>query len=71
MLDSLMKVLENASGRSIGMTMAVIGIVVWWGVSKLQKGVRHLKGDDLSEISETIKDIDRPRRRLSLRSYHR
>ncbi|MFT5367048.1 MAG: hypothetical protein ACI8V2_002006 [Candidatus Latescibacterota bacterium] len=69
-IDSLVRALENASGRSIGMVMAVIGIAVWWVVSRVKKAMRMLSGEEVLADSETV-DIERPRRRLSLRAYHR
>ncbi|MBT3606080.1 MAG: hypothetical protein HOE48_06345 [Candidatus Latescibacteria bacterium] len=70
LIDSLIKSLENASGRSIGMVMAVIGIVVWWVVSQIKKSMRVLSGERAPQESETV-EIERPRRRLSLKVYHR
>lgn len=69
MLDSLMHTLENASGRSMGMVMGVMGIVVWWVVSRVQKAMRVLSDEDVRLDAETV--VERPRRRLSLRAYHR
>lgn len=65
-----MRVLENASGRSIGMGMAVIGVVIWWVVSRVKMGVRRFNGEAVDEVSEEPV-TERPRRRLSLRAYHR
>ena len=69
-IDSLMQVLENASGRRIGMVMGVMGIVVWGVVSRVRKAMHVLSGEDLAVVSEQT-TIKRPRRRLSLRAYHR
>jgi hypothetical protein len=69
-VDSLMHALENASGRSIAMVMGVIGIVVWWVTSRAKKAMHVLSGEDLTVMSER-ETIERPRRRLSLRAYHR
>lgn len=69
-IDSLMRALENASGRSIGMVMGIIGIVVWWMVSRVKKAMRVLAGEDTGEHTQQS-DMARPRRRLSLRAYHR
>lgn len=69
-IDSLRHALENASGRSIGMVMGVIGIVIWWVVSRVRKAMHVLSGEDLAVASERVA-IERPRRRLSLRAYHR
>lgn len=70
LIDSLMKSLENASGRSIGMVMAIVGIVVWWVVSRTKKAMRVLSGERPPIEPEMVK-IERPRRRLSLKAYHR
>jgi len=70
MIESLMRVLENASGRSIGMAMAVVGVVIWWVVSRVKMGVRRLNGEADDVVSEKPVS-ERPRRRLSLRAYHR
>ncbi|MGA1195612.1 MAG: hypothetical protein ACO36I_03810 [Candidatus Latescibacterota bacterium] len=69
-IDSLMHALENTSGRSIGMVMGVIGIVVWWVVSRVKRAMHVLSGDDLISTPKQ-ETIERPRRRLSLRAYHR
>jgi len=69
-IDSLMHALENASGRSIGMVMGITGIVVWWMVSRVKKAMHVLSGEAQQEVSEQVA-IERPRRRLSLRAYHR
>ena len=70
LIDSLMRALENASGKSIGMVMGVIGIVVWWVVSRVKKAMRVLSGEEALTDAEQ-RDVERPRRRLSLRVYHR
>ncbi len=69
-IDSLMHALENASGRSIGMVMGVIGIVVWWVVNRVKKAMHVLSGEALTSTQKQ-EPIERPRRRLSLRAYHR
>jgi len=69
-IDSLMHALENASGSRIGMVMGVMGIVVWWVVSRVKKAMHVLSGEDLVVAPEQV-TIERPRRRLSLRAYHR
>lgn len=70
LIDSLMRALENASGRSIGMVMALVGIVVWWVVSRIKKAMRVISGESATAEPETV-TIERPRRRLSLKAYHR
>ena len=70
LIDSLMKSLENASGRSIGMVMAVIGVVVWWIVSRVKNAMRVLSGETVAGEADRV-EIERPRRRLSLKAYHR
>jgi len=69
-IDSLVRALENASGRSIGMVMAVIGIAVWRVASRVKKAMRMLSGEEVITDTETV-EIERPRHRLSLRAYHR
>jgi hypothetical protein len=69
LINSLLKSLESASGRSIGMVMAVIGALIWWGVHLIRKIGRKMR-DDVG-VSEKPSDLQRPRKRLSLREYHR
>ena len=37
LINSLLKSLESASGRSIGMVLAVIGALIWWGIHLIRK----------------------------------
>ena len=69
LINSLLKSLESASGRSIGMVMAVIGALIWWGVHLIRKIGRKMRND--VGVSEKSTDVQRPRKRLSLREYHR
>ena len=69
LINSLLKSLESASGRSIGMVMAVIGALIWWGVHLIRKIGRKMRND--VSVSEKSTDVQRPRKRLSLREYHR
>ena len=69
LINSLLKSLESASGRSIGMVMAVIGALIWWGVHLIRKIGRKMRPD--VSVSEKPIDVQRPRKRLSLREYHR
>ena len=69
LINSLLKSLESASGRSIGMVMAVIGALIWWGVHLIRKLGRKMRND--VSVSENPTGFQRPRKRLSLREYHR
>ena len=69
LINSLLKSLESASGRSIGMVMAVIGAIIWWGVHLIRKAGRKMRHD--VGVSEKPIDVQRPRKRLSLRAHHR
>ncbi|MCE2431962.1 MAG: hypothetical protein J4F29_03400 [Candidatus Latescibacteria bacterium] len=69
LINSLLKSLESASGRSIGMVMAVIGALIWWGVHLIRKIGRKMHND--VSVPEKPIDVQRPRKRLSLREYHR
>ena len=69
LINSLLKSLESASGRSIGMVMAVIGALIWWGVHLIRKIGRKMRND--VSVSEKSIDVQRPQKRLSLREYHR
>ncbi|MDE2800039.1 MAG: hypothetical protein OXI94_15360 [Gemmatimonadota bacterium] len=69
LINSLLKSLESASGRSIGMVMAVIGALIWWGVHLIRKIGRKMRND--VSVSENPSGVQRPRKRLSLREYHR
>ena len=69
LINSLLKSLESASGRSIGMVLAVIGALIWWGVHLIRKLGRKMRHD--VSVPENPTDIQRPRKRLSLRAYHR
>jgi hypothetical protein len=68
--DDLINALQNASGRSIGTGVAVIGIAVWWLKSRVKKGTKILLGEQVGKTSERP-EVERPRRRLPLRAYHR
>lgn len=69
LINSLLKTLESASGRSIGMVLAVIGAIVWWVVHLIRKLGRKMR--NAVSVSEPPTGIQRPRKRLSLREYHR
>lgn len=69
LINSLLKSLESASGRSIGMVLAVIGAIIWWGVHLIRKLGRKMRND--VSVSETPTGSQRPQKRLSLREYHR
>ena len=69
LINSLLKSLESASGRSIGMVLAVIGAIIWWAVHLIRKLSRKMRND--VSASEKSSDSQRPRKRLSLREYHR
>lgn len=69
LINSLLKSLESASGRSIGMVMAVIGAIIWWGVHLIRKMGRKMRND--VGVPEEPIGSERPRKRLSLRAYHR
>ena len=69
LINSLLKSLESASGRSIGMVMAVIGAIIWWGVHLIRKAGRKMRND--VSVSKKPTGVQRPRKRLSLRTYHR
>ncbi|MCY3872187.1 MAG: hypothetical protein OXG87_21785 [Gemmatimonadetes bacterium] len=69
LINSLLKTLESASGRSIGMVLAVIGALIWWGVHLIRKIGRKMRND--VSVSEKSTGFQRPRKRLSLRAYHR
>ncbi len=69
LINSLLKSLESASGRSIGMVMAVIGAIIWWGVHLIRKAGRKMRND--VGVSKKPIDVQRPRKRLSLRAHHR
>ena len=69
LINSLLKSLESASGRSIGMVLAVIGAIIWWSVHLIRKLGRKMRND--VSVSEKPMDFQRPRKRLSLREYHR
>ena len=69
LINSLLKSLESASGRSIGMVMAVIGALIWWGVHLIRKIGRKMRND--VSVPEKSIDVQRPQKRLSLREYHR
>ena len=45
LINSLLKSLESASGRSIGMVLAVIGALIWWGVHLIRKLGRKMRHD--------------------------
>ena len=69
LINSLLKSLESASGRSIGMVLAVIGALIWWAIHLIRKIGRKMRHD--VSVSEKPIDVQRPRKRLSLRAYHR
>jgi len=69
LINSLLKTLESASGRSIGMVLAVIGALIWWCVHLIRKLGRKMRND--VSVSENPTGSQRPRKRLSLREYHR
>jgi len=69
LINSLLKSLESASGRSIGMVLAVIGTLIWWGVHLIRKIGRKMRND--VSVSENPSGVQRSRKRLSLREYHR
>ena len=69
LINSLLKSLESASGRSIGMVLAVIGAIVWWGIHLIRKIGRKMRNG--VSMSENPTGIQRPRKRLPLREYHR
>lgn len=71
LINSLLRSLESASGRSIAMVMAVIGAIVWWVVHLIRKGVRKVTGEVSEMVFEEPVGPQRPRKRLSLRAYHR
>ena len=49
--------------------MAVIGALIWWGVHLIRKIGRKMRND--VGVSEKSTDVQQPRKRLSLREYHR
>jgi len=52
------------------MVMAVVGVVVWWIVSRIKRAMRVISGERITpELEAEV--IERPRRRLSLKAYHR
>ena len=69
LINSLLKSLESASGRSIGMVLAVIGALIWWGVHLIRKIGRKMRNG--VSVPEKPTGFQRPRKRLSLREYHR
>ena len=69
LINSLLKSLESASGRSIGMVLAVIGAIIWWGIHLIRKLGRKMRND--VSVSEKPTGFQRPQKRLSLREYHR
>ena len=71
LIQSLMKSLETSSGRSIGMAMAVVGGFIWWVVHVIRTGARKVTGTVVETVSEEPAGPREPRKRLSLRDYHR
>ena len=71
LLNSLVRTLESSSGRSTGMMIAAIGLMVWWGVRSVRKGIQKVKGEVAVVEAEKAVEIERPRKRLPLRAFHR
>ena len=71
LLNSLFRTLESSSGRSTGMMIAAIGLVIWWGVRSVRKGIQKVKGEVAVLAAEKAVEIERPRKRLPLRAFHR
>ncbi len=71
LLNSLFRTLESSSGRSTGMMIAAIGLMIWWGVRSVRKGIQKVKGEVAVVAAEKAVEIERPRKRLPLRAFHR
>ncbi|MDA0710603.1 MAG: hypothetical protein O3B73_10395 [bacterium] len=67
--DNVIKLLETASARSIGLAMAALGLTAWWLVTRIKNA-----GNQAPAINSQVKEhraAKGPRRRLPLRAYHR